>query len=85
MKTFINQLERLAEPHRSKAIANLKAHEIKEGFLAERSAEIYDYLSEILMAAFYWSHTPEGFQYWDNIYKRLESQEYIERELYFIK
>jgi len=57
MKTVKQWLETLQEPYRSKALKNMTADEDKR-----------DSLSSAIRAAFVWSATEEGFDYWDEVH-----------------
>ena len=73
MKTISEYLDELPEPFKSKAIKNytdfqstLKTHGIKEPHTATSK-------HGALSCAFSWIKSPEGFDYWNDLYIELRS------------
>ena len=58
-KTIHEWLNELGEPHRTKAVNNCKAFDLK----TERES-----LASSLLGAFDWRKSPEGYKYWFNLY-----------------
>ena len=67
MKTTLQHLSSLHEPHATQAIANLHAEDIYR----EISSMKYDKLRAALFNAFNWEESPQGEDYWGGIYDRL--------------
>ena len=65
-KTIKEWLSELPEPYRTKAIENCKASE------RVRPSS----LKEALCGAFSWLDTPQGYDYWAEVYKRAEAGEF---------
>ena len=59
MKTYKELLSQLAEPHRKKALANLAP------WNAEKKAVS---VSDAILEAFEWKTSPEGGNYWDDVW-----------------
>ncbi len=68
MKTVLEKLQELPEPYRSRAIEN-----------AEKKGKYYfdeltnDSLQQILLGAFVWLDSPQGYSYWDDLYESLKN------------
>jgi hypothetical protein len=71
MKTIRQWLETLPEPYRSAAIRNA------ENDVPTTIEEQCDSLSEALSNSAYWSKTPEGHDYWGELYDRLCHEEAV--------
>ena len=61
-KTIHEWLNELGEPHRTKAVNNCKAFDLK----TERHS-----LASSLLGAFDWRKSPEGDKYWFNLYSTI--------------
>ena len=68
MKTIREHLENLPEPHRSQALANLQRQD------PESASALYLIESEAVNMAFWWVDTPEGAEYWRDLYNQLKQQ-----------
>jgi hypothetical protein len=62
MKTRLEWFDNLPQELKGKALANTKALELQSKHKS---------LKESLLHAFVWSYSPEGFDYWDEIYIKL--------------
>lgn len=65
IKTWLGKLN---EPERSKALKN-----ISPGY----ANELVDDLKDAVLSGFLWSKTPEGFNYWSDIYGELINHKYV--------
>ena len=65
MKPILEWYEQLPEPIRSQAIANCSS------YYRER-----DCLHRAIGAGMIWCRTPEGFQYWSDVYDKAERGEF---------
>lgn len=74
MKTTLKHLEDLREEHAIKAIANLHAEDT-DGEIASTE---YEKLRTALFNAFDWDDSPQGEEYWDDIYDSLFNETYFE-------
>lgn len=63
-------LQQLPEPHRSMALANLQPHDWKRSEL-----EPVTKLSWALLGAFGWDTSPQGHQYWNEVYATVKAEE----------
>lgn len=68
MKTIREWLEELPEPYKTQAKQNTKKLSV---FKLEEPT-----LSDAVMSAFRWETTPEGLNYWMNLYDELELVDY---------
>lgn len=69
-KTIEEWLNELEEPYRTQAIENTKR-------LAgtERLYEPADNITDALMSAFIWETSPEGYEYWSDLFGKYLEQE----------
>lgn len=74
MKTTLSHLSSLHEPHATQAIANLHAEDT-DGEIASME---YDRLRTALFNAFDWEHSPQGSNYWSDIYDSLLDRTYFD-------
>lgn len=67
MKTVRKWAEHLPEPIRSQFLENVV--EYNKNFLAREKTD----LASCIGGGFAWVHTPQGWDYWDNIYDQARS------------
>jgi hypothetical protein len=68
MKTIREHFEQLQEPFRSQALENLRR-------LPANINPDDESLSEALAAGFWWGDSPQGYQYWKDVYFSLKEIE----------
>lgn len=68
-KTVEQRLQELPEPHRAQALTNTP--QINKVAIPDEDEE----LSDVLQGAFNWDQTPEGFEYWENVWSDLKTKE----------
>lgn len=59
MKTIEEYLNELPQPYKQQALINMEA---------EEATSLEKDLKDALQFAFVWKESPEGFDYWDNLY-----------------
>lgn len=62
MKTIKDWLQELPEDIKEKALLNYSTED------PSKEDDNYDLMSEALFCAFVWSGTPEGHDFWENLY-----------------
>lgn len=74
MKKISQWLLELPEPYKSEAIENSRNKRLWTYGVDKRSASEIT-LSRALMNSFYWNMTPQGYDYWHDLYKELLAKE----------
>lgn len=63
-KTIEEWFNELEEPYRTQAIENARNLNIDK----DRLEDLADSMSDAIMIAFIWCHSPEGHEYWSDLF-----------------
>ena len=83
MKTILEWLNELPQPYKSQAIYNFQEHLKRYKFTNEErytelSIKRCEYMSDAITASSHWSVTPQGQEYWCDLYDKYEAIKSLE-------
>ena len=80
MKTYVEWFNELPEPYRTQALENVRSGSCRHYGHDAEDTTMYVSIASAITSTMHWERTPQGHQYWNDIYdKYLEEHRHAER------